>query len=162
MYIYIYIYKKIIHIYIYIYIWCDGYHCRKWTRRLKFKSWMRLIAFHIPLIPLGKVWIQLFSLQLWVKELGRLGSSALVRQLVEEKKNPEFKPLKLHLKNWPCVISCPSRGVSKYIYILYMNNFLLLYINIYMCIYICISIYPIVNRGRYIAFVWNKKLQMGF
>ena len=25
-----------------------------------------LIAFHIALIPLGKVWIQLFSLQLWV------------------------------------------------------------------------------------------------
>ena len=32
----------------------------------KFKSWTRLIAFHIALIPLGKVWIQLFSLQLWV------------------------------------------------------------------------------------------------
>ena len=38
----------------------------KWTRRLEFKSWTRLIAFHIALIPLGKVWIQLFSLQLWV------------------------------------------------------------------------------------------------
>ena len=25
-----------------------------------------LIAFHIALIPLGKVWIQFFSLQLWV------------------------------------------------------------------------------------------------
>ena len=25
-----------------------------------------LIAFHIALIPLGKVWIQVFSLQLWV------------------------------------------------------------------------------------------------
>ena len=33
---------------------------------LEFKSWTRLIAFHIALIPLGKVWIQLFSLQLWV------------------------------------------------------------------------------------------------
>ena len=32
----------------------------------EFKSWARLIAFHISLIPLGKVWIQLFSLQLWV------------------------------------------------------------------------------------------------
>ena len=39
---------------------------RKWTRRHEFKSWTRLIAFHIALIPLGKVWIQLFSLQLWV------------------------------------------------------------------------------------------------
>ena len=35
--------------------WCNGYHCRKWTWRHKFKSWTRLIAFHIALIPLGKV-----------------------------------------------------------------------------------------------------------
>ena len=34
---------------------------RKWTRRHEFKTWTRLIAFHIALIPLGKVWIQLFS-----------------------------------------------------------------------------------------------------
>ena len=47
--------------------WCNGYCRRKWTWRHEFKSWMRLIAFHITLIPLGKVWIQLFSLQLWVK-----------------------------------------------------------------------------------------------
>ena len=38
-----------------------------------------LIAFHIALTPLG--WIQLFS----------LGSSVLVRQLVSEKENSEFK-----------------------------------------------------------------------
>ena len=46
--------------------WCNGYGRRKWIRRYEFKSWTRLIAFHIALIPLGKVWIQLFSLQLWV------------------------------------------------------------------------------------------------
>ena len=46
--------------------WCNSYSRRKWTRRYEFKSWARLIAFHIALIPLGKVWIQLFSLQLWV------------------------------------------------------------------------------------------------
>ena len=46
--------------------WCNCYRRRKWTRRHEFKSWTRLIAFHIALIPLGKVWIQLFSLQLWV------------------------------------------------------------------------------------------------
>ena len=46
--------------------WCNGYRRRKWTRRQEFKSWTRLIAFHIALIPLGKVWIQLFSLQQWV------------------------------------------------------------------------------------------------
>ena len=46
--------------------WCNGYRRRKWTRRHEFKSSTRLIAFHIALIYLGKVWIQLFSLQLWV------------------------------------------------------------------------------------------------
>ena len=46
--------------------WCNYYRRRKWTRRHEFKSWTRLIAFHIALIPLEKVWIQLFSLQLWV------------------------------------------------------------------------------------------------
>ena len=46
--------------------WCNGYRRRKWTRQHEFKFWTRLIEFHIALIPLGKVWIQLFSLQLWV------------------------------------------------------------------------------------------------
>ena len=46
--------------------WCNCYRRRKWTRRHEFKSWTRLIAFPIALIPLGKVWIQIFSLQLWV------------------------------------------------------------------------------------------------
>ena len=46
--------------------WCNAYRRRIWTRRHEFKSWTRLIAYHIALIPLGKVWIQLFSLQLWV------------------------------------------------------------------------------------------------
>ena len=35
--------------------WCNGYLRRKWTRRHEFKSWTRPIAFHIALIPLGKV-----------------------------------------------------------------------------------------------------------
>ena len=48
------------------YPWCNGYRRRKWTQQYEFKSWTRPIAFHIALIPLGKVWIQLFSLQLWV------------------------------------------------------------------------------------------------
>ena len=46
--------------------WCNGYCHRKWTRWLEFKSWTRLIAFHIALISFGKVWSQSFSLQLWV------------------------------------------------------------------------------------------------
>ena len=32
--------------------WCNGYRRRKWIRRHEFKSWTRLIAFHIVLIPL--------------------------------------------------------------------------------------------------------------
>ena len=36
------------------YPWCNGYHRWKWTRRLEFKSWTRMIAFHIALIPMGK------------------------------------------------------------------------------------------------------------
>ena len=45
--------------------WCNGYRCRKWIQH-EFKSWTRLNVFHIALIPLGKVWIQLLSLQLWI------------------------------------------------------------------------------------------------
>ena len=60
------IYCVTYHTYIHTCPWCNGYRRRKWTRRHEFKSWTRLIAFHIALIPLGKVWIQLFSLQLWV------------------------------------------------------------------------------------------------
>ena len=48
---------------------CNGYRRWKWTRRHEFKSWMSLIAFHKALRPLGKVWILLFSLQLWVNRL---------------------------------------------------------------------------------------------
>ena len=46
--------------------WYNGYRRRKWIWRLVFKSCTRTIAFHTALIPLGKVWIQLFSLQLRV------------------------------------------------------------------------------------------------
>ena len=35
--------------------WCNAYRRRIWARRHEFKSWTRLIAFHIALIPLGKV-----------------------------------------------------------------------------------------------------------
>ena len=45
---------------------CNGYRGRKWTRWHELKTWTRLIKFLIALIPLRKVWIKLFSLQLWV------------------------------------------------------------------------------------------------
>ena len=62
-------YSHKLYLLLYIYImcpWCNGYRRRKWTWWYEFKSWTRLITFHIALIPLGKVWIQLFSFQLWV------------------------------------------------------------------------------------------------
>ena len=46
--------------------WQNSYCCRRWTRWFEFKSWTRLFVFTFVLIPPGKVWIQLFSLQLWV------------------------------------------------------------------------------------------------
>ena len=58
--------------YIYIYgrySWYNDYHCRKWIWWPEFKSWMTLFTFHIMVIPLGKVWIHLFSLQLWVNSM---------------------------------------------------------------------------------------------
>ena len=32
----------------------NSYHCRKWTRRPEFKTWTRLFAFPVVLMPLGK------------------------------------------------------------------------------------------------------------
>ena len=55
-----------IYIYIYIYIGFNRYRWRKWTRLPEFASCTRLFAIHIALIPLGNVWIQLFSLPLLV------------------------------------------------------------------------------------------------
>ena len=43
-----------------------GYRRRKWTRRHEFKSWTRVISFLIAVIPLEKVWIQLFFFQVGV------------------------------------------------------------------------------------------------
>ena len=88
--------------------WCNGYRRKKWTRWHEFKSWTRLIAFHKALISLGKVWIQLFSLQLWVNSWTEWVLSALVRQLVWEKENSEFKPVKLRLKI--DLVSFPARA----------------------------------------------------
>ena len=39
-----------------------------------------------------------------------------VTEINQEKENSEFKPIKLRLRNWPCVTSCPDGGVGKYIY----------------------------------------------
>ena len=41
---------------------CFGYYCRKWTWWFEFKSWMKLFAFPIVLIPFEILWIQIFFL----------------------------------------------------------------------------------------------------
>ena len=45
----------------------NNYQHKKWTQLPKFKTWTRLFAFHITLIPLEKVGLQLFSLKLWIR-----------------------------------------------------------------------------------------------
>ena len=47
-------------------LWYKGYWHKKLIQPLEFKSWMRLVAIYIALIHMRKVWIQLYSLQLWV------------------------------------------------------------------------------------------------
>ena len=156
------------YIYIYIYIYChpqtdcfvgnkkwrcpwsNGYRRRKWTRRHELKSSTRLIAFQIALIHLGKVWTQLFSLQLWANSRAAtihcqfrifcvrvsvflmLDSSALVRQLVGEKENSEFRPVKLRLKI--DLVSYPARAEG-------LVNRMAIYIYIYIYIYVCMCVW---------------------
>ncbi len=69
--------------------WCNGN--RRWisTRRHEFKSWTRLIAFHIALVPLKLT---------RKKERTNQGICGLPHQKRKEKKNSVFKPIKLHLK----------------------------------------------------------------
>ena len=102
-------------------LWCNGYRRRKWTRWHEYKPWTRPIEFHIALIPLGKVWIQIFSLQLWVNSRAdwffRLGEETSLREgklWIQTCKTP--------LQNWPSVIYCPSGGVGEYIYSNKSNN----------------------------------------
>ena len=54
-------------------LWCNSYGHKKETRRHEFKSWMRPFIFHIELISLGKVWIQLLGEIVGQTELFNLG-----------------------------------------------------------------------------------------
>ena len=55
------------------------------------------LHFYIELIHLGKVWIQLFSIQLWVNS--RVGWFSNHRTVTKKKENSEFKPnLEIHAK----------------------------------------------------------------
>ena len=105
------------------FLWCKGYHHRKWTWWNEFKSWLRLIAFHKELIPSGKVWILLFSLQLWVN--GRVDwvlQPWLGNQFRRLK--TEFKPVKRCLKiDFVSLLARVERLVNAY--------------TLYTCVYVC-------------------------
>ena len=84
-------------------LWCNGYHRRKWTCQPDFKSWTKLFAFQIVLIPsilppsIGKIVGQTGFFNLGMANSLRKG--------------------KLHIKNRPCVTSCSCGEVGKYIHI---------------------------------------------
>ena len=54
------------HTHIEVLVLCNSYFQRKWNWWPEFKSWTKLFAFAIVLIPTVTVSIQLFSSQLWV------------------------------------------------------------------------------------------------
>ena len=58
----------------------NSYHHWKWIQQPKFKSLIRLFAFYIALIPLGKIWIQLVSSHLIVSQIGLINLGMTTRQ----------------------------------------------------------------------------------
>ena len=115
----------------------------KWTRWHEFKSWMSLIAFHIP--PLRKVWIQLFSFQLWVNcRVDCILQPSLGNQ--SRRRKTEFKSVKLRLKI--DFVSHPTRveGLGNIYSSLFVCINTSLFISIYTCLFISI----------YVTRKWNK------
>ena len=95
--------------YIHIYwrcLWCNVCAHRKWTWLPKFKSWTRLFVFRIMLVPLGKLWIQLFSFHLWVNNRADWVLQPWFSYQSIRTKTLNSNHLKIPLKNWPCVTSC--------------------------------------------------------
>ena len=91
--------------------WCNSYRRMKWIRQHVFKFRTRLFAFHIAVIPLGKVWIQLFSPQLGQTVFFKLDKGISLG---------EGKTLNSNLlnsaENWSCVIFWSCGEVYIYIY----------------------------------------------
>ena len=57
--------------------WCNGNRRRKWTRRHEYKSWAKLIAFHIALITFGKGMNPIIFPRAMCKILGQTGFFSL-------------------------------------------------------------------------------------
>ena len=88
---------------------------------------------------------------------GRLGSSALVRQLVLEKENSEFKPVKLRLKIDLVSYRALAEGLGKYgkdIKYLpleqkqYAVDYIGDYNKLFMCLLMCIFLTKYVYRCK--------------
>ena len=122
---------------------CNGYRRRKWTRRHEFKSWTKKRAFHIALIPLGKVWIQLFSFQLWLNSRADWVLQPWLGNYSKRRKTVSSNLLKLRLKI--DLVPYPARAkglLNMYVYpcayqllLLSVNSFKGL-ISVYNCSYI--------------------------
>ena len=94
--------------------WCNDYCHRKWTWQHKFTTWTRLFALYTVLMPLEKLWIQLFFLQLWANSKADWVLQPWLGNQCRRKKT-EFKPVNLCLKT--DLVSHPAcvEGLGKYI-----------------------------------------------
>ena len=95
---------------------CDGYRRTKWIWRAEFKSWTRLFGFHIEPILSGKVCLQQFFLKLWGNSRADWALQPWYATYSKRRKT-KSKPVRLQLKNWPCVVSCSCIYIYIYIYI---------------------------------------------
>ena len=89
--------------------WCNGYRRRKWTRPHEFKSWTTLIAFSQSTHNLGQGMNPII-----LSPVGQTGFFSLGEATSLREGKVWIQTCKTPLKNWPCVISCPSGGVGKY------------------------------------------------
>ena len=90
--------------------WCNGYRRRKWTRRHEFKSWTRLIVFHISTNTLGikfHLKFDLVSYPARAEGLGKYDKLVLVHISIQQNSisfytHPKLKTLPLEKKKF-CV-----------------------------------------------------------
>ena len=79
---------------------------RAWIKSIHVWILDTRLAFRIALIHLGKIWVQLSSLRLWVNSK----SDSLLYPLYGE--SSEFKPVKLCLKTTLCFMLLTSKGIG--------------------------------------------------
>ena len=135
VFVYIYIY---IYIYIYMRSWSNSYWRRKWTRWHNFKSLSRLLAFYQALISFWKVWIQLFSLLLWVDDNTEWALLPWYGNCMRR------KTINSVLLN----ASCSYEGGSKYVHV-YIYVCVCAFVYIYVCICLCKYVYIYIYMHLY-------------